>query len=193
MESLIPNIIGGIRKYYSVSPEALEALFSHMSRIDLPKNHLLTKAGEISHHIYFIEKGCTRTYFLANGKEITNWFSCEGDITFSSWSFYHRQAGHDYVQLIENSVIYSVPIDQMNQLFEKYIDLANWSRCIHQEVLLRMQTLRLDQLRLSAEARYIHFVQNHPDLIHRAQLGHIASYLGMSQQHLSYLRANVRF
>jgi hypothetical protein len=124
---------------------------------------------------------------------LTNWFSTEGDITFSSTSLYHALPALEYVQLLEDSVIYQMPIEALNKLYQTNIEIANWSRVIHQEALLKMQTLRLNRLSLSAKERYENFITENPGLIGRVNLGFITSYLGMTQQHLSSLRAEVRF
>lgn len=187
------NIINGLRQYYPVSDASVSKLVQCFSEARLPKNHLLTRAGEKNNHVYFIEKGCARTYFLFNGTEVTNWFSKEGDCTFSSNALYHGTPAVEYVQLLEDSLIYTMPVDALNQLYKTNIEVANWARIIHQEVLLKMQTLRLDRLSLSARERYEKFIAENPDMLNRVNLGYIASYLGMTQQHLSSLRADVRF
>ncbi|WP_321322578.1 Crp/Fnr family transcriptional regulator [Labilibaculum sp.] len=186
----IENIIKGIRRYYPVSDDSIETLAGLLTETHLPKHHLLTKAGVKDNFVYFIEQGCMRTYFLVDGKEITNWFSREGDITFSSNSLYHRIPGFDFVELLEDSCVFTLPIDALNDLYKTNIDMANWSRTIHQEVLLKMQNLRIDRLSLSSKARYEKFYNENPDLSNRVNLGYIASYLGMTQQHLSTIRAN---
>ena len=117
----------------------------------------------------------------------------EGDITFSSTSLYHALPALESVQLLEDSLIYKMPIKTLNKLYETNIDIANWSRVIHQEALLKMQNLRLDRLSLSAKERYEKFITENPGLSNRVNLGFIASYLGMTQQHLSILRAEERF
>nr|WP_321355624.1 Crp/Fnr family transcriptional regulator [uncultured Draconibacterium sp.] len=188
--SKIKNIIEGIRRYYPVSDDSIKNLADSFTENHLVKNHLLTRAGVIDNKMYFIEKGCTRTYFIIDGKEVTNWFSKEGDITFSSDSFYHRTAGFDYVEVLEDSTIFSIPIDTINHIYQTNIEIANWSRVIHQEVLLKMQTLRIDRLTLTSKERYDKFLKDNPNLINRVNLGYIASYLGMTQQHLSTIRAN---
>lgn len=185
----IENIVKGIRKYYPVSDNSINKLASLLKENHLPKHHLLAKAGSVDNFVYFIEKGFTRTYFLVDGKEITNWFSKEGDITFSSDALYHRTEGFDFVELLEDSIIFSMSIDSLNSLYETDIDIANWSRVIHQEVLLKMQTLRIDRLTLSSKERYRKFRNENPNIINRVNLGYIASYLGMTQQHLSAIRA----
>lgn len=154
---------------------------------------MLTREGVEDKSVYFIEQGCARTYLLIDGKEITNWFSQEGDITFSSNALYHRKPGFEYVELLEDTLLYTLSIDQLNALYKTNIELANWSRVIHQEVLLKMQTLRIDRLSLSAKERYDKFLAEQPELFQRVNLGYIASYLGMTQQYLSSLRAADRF
>ena len=59
-----------------------------------------------------IEKGIARSYCVINDKELTSWFSTEGDIVFSTNNFYGNQQGYEYevVQLLENTVLYAVPI-----------------------------------------------------------------------------------
>jgi signal-transduction protein with cAMP-binding, CBS, and nucleotidyltransferase domain len=187
------NIVNGIRRNYPVSDSSIEELVSHLNEQNYSKNNLLTQTGVKDNRVYFIEEGCARTFFYAGNKEVTNWFSMEGDITFSSTSLYHGLPAREYVQLLEDSLIYQMPIETLNKLYEINIDIANWSRVIHQEALLKMQNLRLNRLSLSAKERYEKFITENPGLIGRVNLGLIASYLGMTQQHLSSLRAEVRF
>lgn len=190
---MLENIIRGIKLYYPVSNQSIDILARHFTPQRLSKNHLLTRPGIRDNYVYFIEEGCSRTFLIIDGKEVTNWFSKEGDVTFSSNSLYHRTAGFEYVQLLEDSLIYRLPIETLNMLYTENIEIANWSRVIHQEVLLKMQTLRLDRLSLSARERYEKFLKENPDLFNRINLGFIASYLGMTQPHLSALRAEIRF
>lgn len=191
--SEIGNIISGIRRYYPVADASMALLASHLEAATYPRGHLLTRPGIKDYHVYLIEEGCTRTYFSANGKDVTNWFSCEGDMTFSSTSLYHKAPAREYIEVLEDARIYTIGIEQLDKLYAGDIDLANWSRVIHQEVLLKMQTLRLDRLMLTARERYDQFCHENPTLLNRVNLGHIASYLGITQPYLSALRAENRF
>lgn len=190
-DSDFENTLNGIRRYYPVSNASAKELFAHCIPLHLPKYHILTRPEVRDNSIYFIEQGCTRTYLLIDGKEITNWFSTEGDITFSSNALYHRKPGFEYVQLLENSLLYALPIDILNNFYENNMEIANWSRVIHQEVLLKMQTLRLDQLSITAKERYEKFLVENTGLVNRVNLKFVASYLGMTQQYLSSIRAEV--
>lgn len=183
------NIIKGIRQFYSVSDTSLELLFSKMKRLELPKKYLLISGGIMDRHVYFIEKGFCRSYCLLDGEEITIWFSREGDITFSMKDLYHNEPGYEYVELLEDCILYAIRIEDLNALYEINIEIANWSRLIHQECLLYMDQHHINRLYLPAKERYEQLLREQPDVIHRAKLSYIASFLGMTPQHLSRLRS----
>lgn len=187
---VMQNITAAIRRHWPVSETSLNELFGKMQRLELPRKHLLTRGGELSRHVYFIEKGFARSYILHNGKDITIWFSREGDMTFAMNSLYHNKPGYEYVELLEDSVLYVIGIEELNRLYETHHDIANWSRVAHQECLLYMDRHHNNRLFLTAKERYLVLVKEQPDLFLRANLGYIASYLGVSRQHLSRLRAD---
>ena len=86
------NIVRKIGTYYPVSDEALEALVCLFGRLVFPAKTTIIHAGKLDRKVYFIEKGITRSYVLHNGKEITTWFSKEGDAACGSWDLYRRTA-----------------------------------------------------------------------------------------------------
>ena len=115
---------------------------------------------------YFIGKGMTRSFWLVNGEEITTSFSCEGGIVFSMDELYYNKMSEEFVETLEDVVVYRISLDKLRRLFETNIELANWGRIIHQE----------------------EFRQQFPQVNQRAQLGYIASYLGITLSTLSRLR-----
>lgn len=183
------NISRKIRSYYPVSDKSLSELYGHLTEHRFPPKYPVIQAGIIDRKVYFIEEGLTRSYCIINGQEHTTWFSGEGDITFGLLCLYHNKAGFEFVETVENTRAYSIPIQVLNHLYEQNVELANWGRVVHQECLLALQCTRIDRLTLSAKERYEKFLKTFPDVCHRLQLGHIASFLGMSPSTLSRIRA----
>lgn len=72
-----------------------------------------------------------------DGREVTSWFSKEGDLTFSTNSFYGKTEGYEneMVQVLEDSILYFIPIAELEALCLKYADIANWLRILHQKPL----------------------------------------------------------
>lgn len=187
------NIIRKIRTYYPVSDEALEALVCLFERWVFPAKITIIHAGKLDRKVYFIEKGITRSYVLHNGKEITTWFSKEGDAACGSWDLYHHKPSFEYVETLEETTAYSISVEQLDELYRSYIDLANWMRVLQQENFLRLQDMHIRRLSWSAQERYEHLTQESPELFQRVNLGYLASFLGITQQSLSRIRANERF
>ena len=155
---------------------------------------MLTSSFQNDKNFYFIEKGIARSYCVINDKELTSWFSTEGDIVFSTNNFYGNQQGYEYevVQLLENTVLYAVPIKDLEKLYQTNIEIANWSRILHQEAFIMNEKRLISRLYKSAEERYIELLQTRPDLFQRVNLGYIASFLGISQVTLCHLRNKIK-
>ena len=187
------SIIRKIRTYYPVSDEALEALVGLFERWVFSAKTTIIHAGKLDRKVYFIEKGITRSYVLHDGKQITTWFSKEGDAACGSWDLYRRTAGFEYVETLEETTAYSISVEQLDELYRSYIDLANWMRVLQQENFLRLQDMHILRLNWSAQERYEHLTKECPELFQRVNLGYIASFLGITPQSLSRIRANKLF
>lgn len=122
------NIERKIREYYPVSEDSLNALKSYFKQQVFPAKTTIIRARHFDRKVYFIEKGMTRSYILPNGRDITIWFSMEGDATCGSWDLYRHKAGFEYVETLEETLTYSIAIDELNSLYQSHIDLANWMR-----------------------------------------------------------------
>ncbi len=187
----ISNISKSMKRYYPVSDESIAQLSSHFKIHNFPAKYLFIRGGFIDRNVYFIEKGLTRSYCLVDGKEHTTWFSKEGDITFGLLCLYHNKAGFEFVETVEPTLAYSVPIHVLNELYDTNIEIANWGRVIHQECLLVLQCVRIDNLTMAAKERYEALLKTFPDICQRVNLGYIASFLGISISTLSRIRAEL--
>lgn len=97
------NIIRKIIDLYPVSDSALKALTDGFEQVCFPAKTQIISAGVFDRNVYFIESGITRSYIQHDGKDITTWFSQEGDAVCGSWDLYRHKAGFEYV--ITTSVV----------------------------------------------------------------------------------------
>lgn len=183
------NITKKIRACYPVSNEAMAALTQCLEMHTFPAKTVIVKAGRFDRNVYFIERGITRSFILHNGREITTWFSQEGDATCGSWDLFRHKAGVEYVETLEYTVAYSVAIEQLDMLYRSHIDIANWMRVLQQENFLQLQEIHISRLNMPAKERYEQFIKKFPDVFKRVNLGYIASFLGITPQSLSRIRA----
>ncbi len=188
------NIKKALKAKSNMSDNSINELLSHSSLLKLPKKHILTSSFQKDRNFYFIEKGITRSYCVINDKEVTSWFSVEGDIVFSTNNFYGYHKGYEYemVQLLENSVLYAIPIKELEALYSNNIEIANWSRILHQDAFIANEKRLISRLYQTAEDRYTDLLETRPELFQRVNLGYIASYLGISQVTLCHLRNKIK-
>ena len=104
-------------------------------------------------------------------------------------SYIHKKVGYETIETLEDSSLYRIKIEELNQLFEKSVYIANWGRKLAEMEALKIEErLMLRAFKTSIES-YNELNQKIPNITNRIKLGYIASYLGISQVTLSRIRA----
>lgn len=163
-------------------------ILAKLKTLKFDKNeHLLVK-GDVCKGIYIIEKGCCRTYFVKRNKEITTSFRIEKSYICSSKSYLTQTPSEEYIQALEDTTCYFMSYKSINTLLDKFPEFNVFVRKIY-EVLFLSEVTLLNSIRtLSALERYDLFMKESPKILQRVSLGHLASFLGMSQETLSRMR-----
>lgn len=172
-----------------MSDKTIDLLTKQLTPCRFPKRYLLIREGVYHKYAYFIEKGIIRSYWLVDGKEVTTSFSCEGDIVFSMDELYYGKPSEEFVETLEDVLLYAIPIKTLIELYETNIELANWGRVIHQNRYRELHRKHKERLTLSARERYAKLKERLPDVCSRVNLGYIAAYLGITLPTLSKIRA----
>jgi len=177
---------------YPLSEQSKLKLKECVTEVKYPKGHILLKADKIESKIYFIKKGIARAYANSFDSEITFWFGKEGDTIISMKSYVANEKGYEDIELLEDCELYELKAAQLQKLFEEQIDIANWGRKFAEKELVKTEERLISRQFRTATERYINLLKKNPDLIQRVQLGHIASYLGITQVSLSRIRAEIK-
>lgn len=186
---MMTRVINDMREICPISEETADLLRSVTKRRFFPKKHQLIKEGTYTKFAYFIEKGLTRSFWLVDGKEVTTSFAGSG-IVFSMDELYYNKASEEFVETIEEVEAYEIEVSCLLRLWETNIELSNWGRIIHQNEYRRLHRSHKELLTLSAKERYEQMKLQFPEVCMRANLGDIASYLGITLSTLSRIRAN---
>jgi CRP-like cAMP-binding protein len=159
---------------------------------DLPKGYHLLTEGSKSKKVLFIEKGLMRVYYLNDGKDITHFFLDENMIYLSIETVFLNKHFPFNVELLEDSIIRIIDYP----IIEKYINMDTKLQKLENYIMIDIIDRLSEHLYLlkfkSAQERYNTLITNYPDLLLRVPLGHIASYLGITQSTLSVIRSNYR-
>ena len=154
------------------------------------KGELLFKEGDIHQFVYFIKKGALRSYYInKEGKEVTYWFGFEGDIAASLGNFIQSNPSQENIELLEDVELLKIKRSDLMKLYESDLELANFGRRLAEQALLEMEEQILLTQFVDAKTRYTKLIERHPQILQRVKLGHISSYLGITQVTLSRIRS----
>ncbi len=179
-----------IQQYVSISEEVKKEILDLVLIENVLKGDILLEEGKICKRIYFIEKGTVRTYFYQKGKDITYWIYPDNSIVTSWHSYLRCKPATESIQAIEDTLIYSLTYDQWQELYTKYNVLERFGRLIMEEVVALLDDFYKGYYFMSSKEKYELLISVFPDITQRANLGHIASMIGISQETLSRIRGN---
>ena len=175
----------------SISKEALDKLASVLVRNEIKKGQNFLSEGEVCTQMGYVYKGLVRQYYYKNGKEMTEHFCCEDGVFICIESFLRQKPPRLAVEALEITVIYGIPHDPILKLAEECYEIEKVYRGLLENSLILSQ-VKMDMFRFeSANERYNRLLREQPEIVKRAPLSYIASYLLMTPETLSRVRANV--
>ncbi len=186
------NIDEIIDKIYPIPDFSRDNLKKHITEVSYSKGSYLMQAQKIVPYIYFVKKGIVRAYASTEDNDITFWFGSEGDTVISMKSYVEDQPGYENIESLEDCELYKLETIHLRELFNQDIHIANWGRKFAEKELVKTEELIISRQFKTALERYKDLMRDKPHLLKRIQLGHIASYLGITQVSLSRIRAEIK-
>lgn len=187
-KSSMNRLIDHIHQFVFLQEEAQQAILNLAKIEEVEKGHRILEADRTCKRMYFLAEGTVRTYFYQNGKDITYWIYPEGN-SFTSWHSYHFQKpSSEYIEAIEKSTIISLTRSEWQDLYESFPKLERFMRITLEQQMALLDDFYKGYYFLSAKEKYDLLIESFPEILQRANLGYVASMLGMSQETLSRVR-----
>lgn len=184
------ELLSLLNEIHSLSPPLLKYLSRTLKSTTVEKKQFLLSAGQISRHIYFINKGLVRCYYIQEEHEVCSKFLKEGDIIVSASSFFLQKESREYIQAIENSTLWYLSFDDLQYIYKNFPEFNVIARILSiKSYLLSEQRLIFIRMKQSSD-RYSSMLEYFPELVLRVPSKYLASYLGISVETLSRIRSN---
>jgi CRP-like cAMP-binding protein len=121
---------------------------------------------------------------------MNTWFSLDTQIVTDTTSFVKQEPAHESIQLMEDSELYSITYASLQTLLQKHHSFALWYiKLVEVHYVSQIEDRIADLQFLDAKQRYQKILTQQPDITNRVSLGNIASYLNITQETLSRIRA----
>ena len=168
------------------SEEALNALI-HIQFI--PKNQDLQHIGQTCKTLYFLKTGLARIYYFHDGNDVTEGFYEPFCLIARAESLFAGVPSKKAIQVLEDAEVWSISTQELIALYDDHRDIERlFTRLFERAYVQTIQ--RIENLQFhTAEERYRLLAQEQPEVLRRAPLKYIASYLGITQVSLSRIRA----
>lgn len=95
------------------------------------------------------------------------------------------------IQLLEGSILWAISKETLTGLFNRYNEIDRLVRIVYEKYYIRLEERFVNAQFKTAGERYENLLQQTPHILERVPLGHIASYLGISQETLSRIRSRL--
>ena len=179
------------RRYSTMTHDELDILESVLVPMRFAKNEVILSEGEVARNIYWVQKGLVRQFYHKNGKELTEYMAAENSIVMCIESLFKEEPSHLQIHALEPTLLYAMPKAELEAVAMRSVNIQILYRKILEESLIISQR-RADMLRFeSAQDRYQKLMKRAPQLVLRAPLVYIASYLQMTPETLSRVRTAV--
>lgn len=183
------EIIGIIsEKYAHLNDECKSDFFNKSNILTFKKGETLVKEGQRSDKAYFIINGCTRAYYLNDGKDITDWFAFENDFICAINSFFQDIPSPHFIEVLEDTLLLEISRSSIIELSNKYHDFERLTNRVATKTMLKLQARIVSMQFQSAEQKYQNLLQAYPTITQRIALTHIASFIGITLETLSRIR-----
>ncbi|WP_205513243.1 Crp/Fnr family transcriptional regulator [Longitalea arenae] len=180
-----------IARHVSLHESDLQTFFTALKLVKLRRHQYLLQEGMICRHDNFVIKGGVRQYEVDNkGREKVIHFGFQDWWITDRYSWLTGLPSIYNIQALEDTELLQIDKDTLDQLFMTIPPLERYFHIVLQHTFAYWQE-RILVLQKPALERYLHFRKLYGHLEQRLSQHHIASYLGITRESLSRLRAQV--
>ena len=178
-----------IRERSSVSEDELTQVESVCQIKKVRRRQYLLQEGDVWKYNAFVTKGCLRTYTIdEKGNDHIINFAVENWWTGDRESLASGQPSMYNIDALEDSEVVLITKTNFDKLCEEIPAFNTMVNAILQKSFIVAQNRIYTFISLSAEEKYIKFLEKYPHLAKRVPQSMIASYLGITAETLSRIR-----
>lgn len=183
------RFFAALNSIISLSKETIADIDANLAAAHYPAHTILVREGQLSDRMFFILNGALRAYYIHEDKEYTDWFMFENMFACSLSAFFGAVPSPQCIETLEATDVLILTRQQLEDVCKKHHDMSLLNSRILSHSLVTLQTGFIDQRFKTAPERYVLLLEHYPEVIRRVPLKYIASYLGVSQETLSRIRA----
>ena len=176
----------------TISDKEFEETISYFSEKHLQKGDFFIKQFSVCRQVGFIIKGTIRIYYINQKDEETTYGFCQENCLTTSFKSFISQTPSDLIlQALEDTDLLTIDYHKLNLLYKNYPTWQNIGRIITQNEFLNMEQYASVLNNETAKEKYLRLLKEQPNVLQKANIEDIASYLGVTRRTLSRIRQEI--
>lgn len=172
-----------------IDSSSLELLKEHIEVRHLEKGDFFIQAGQKCNEIAFVSSGMLRSYYITeNGDDFTYCVCFENDFMSAYSAYITGSNAIEYIQAMVDTKLYVIQKFFIEKQAEKNHSTMKLMRFFAEQYILDLEQRVFSHQKEGAQKRYEYMLENHPKYLSEIPLQYLASYLGITQRHLSRIR-----
>lgn len=154
-----------------------------------PANAVIIQEGQYNRHFRYLHDGCVRYHANYDGKEVTTWIEVANQLLLSYDGFSFDRPSGETLEASADSVVIEIASDDFLKLLEEFPQMERFARLwLEKEMSSQLEFYKFFMF-MSAKEKYKRLLTYVPDVDLKVKAIHIASFLGISPETLSRIRA----
>lgn len=173
------------------SEQQLSEIANRFRVLTLKKNQFLVDENQVCPYFCYIESGILQHAILVEAEEKTTYLALRNSVTSSLNSFLNKIPSRKSIKALVDCQLWVIDLENFNHLLANNQLFQQFYFYLIEKQIILIDDYRIDLLTLTPEERYKKLLATEPKLLQEVPLHYLASFLGISNRHMSRIRKNI--
>ena len=181
-----------LKSFGILSAEDISQIENKATLKTIKKGDFFITEGSTSNQVGFVISGVFRSYYHSSSEEqVTYCFTFSNTFVSAYSSFLTQQPTSENIEALTDVEILNLSRDSIVALEQKNTNWLRFFKFMAEQEYIKMEQRIFLLQKETAEQRYKDLLKNHPNFLQLIPLSYLASYLGITQRHLSRIRKSI--
>lgn len=191
-EEITLKITKNLNQFSILSNEEIENFLALCNYKKLQKGDFFSKEDTTCNEIGFVLSGIFRSYYFSSEEEeITYCFIFPDNFITAYSSFITQNKTQENIQAITNIEMLVISREAVTKLEQSSTNWLRFLKFVAEQEYIKLEKRVFMLQKEKAETRYKDLIENKPQFLQQIPLHYLASYLGVTQRHLSRIRKEI--
>lgn len=175
-----------------LNPADIDKIVKCAATKRLGRSEYFIKAGGVCSEIAFVASGILRSFYVSDaGEEMTYCLSFPNSFMTAYSSYILNAPGIENIQAMADTELLILSRQDIEQLSADNMNILRFLKMMAEQEFISLEKRIFQMQKEKARQRYLNLLKEHPNYVQSIPLRYLASYLGITERHLSRIRKEI--